>query len=655
MFVSDIEKENNFINRIKNKVKVLQMYSSAPANDIYYFGGSFDSSDYTDFTAVGDENKLPYINNGKAMLPTTSVSSWLPRRIFIDREESNGTEGNNHAVYSKSDETGETYRYYFLDSPTSRNVNNIIDNNPLTYFEYEQINVLDKNPKALNFEFSYMKQNSSTDSVQLRDWSTFTADPLKMTLTMESDTPQKANFIKVIPFFGNGGYISKDVVVKQILITDSSNREEDILNQSPIYISSSFIPSSVESARNFYYREANIKFSEKQIKKIKIYFEQANHVNTEIQHLYYKPQDALSTGQSNPYKGQERFNPTNPSVDEKDLYPNNPWSNFSYSLSSIIPSENSPNVLKALNANNQSLRVKLSRQVPEKSGNSIKINYNGKIYYISEFFYREWNPISKSLKNFDSITSQNSSQYLVEPDMKTGGIPSDGVISDSTDVTALSILGDIVNWFNTTTSQGSPLDKYKKLLAIENTSGITISSPAAIDPKANSTATKYNERNIDLNLSRQYERYKAERRSISLRDITVGYEQYVNTAEIISRRFDTSHNIDYLTISSETEMSGDIGVSDSNYIKYYISVDNGSNWTRISNIESDFSGIPEVIAFNQNVDDRFKLPGVEYINYPVVPQAVNSIIVKIVLTKPEGSNVTPIVYSYKVGAKVRKS
>lgn len=658
MFVSDIEKENNFINRIKNKVKVLQMYSSSPANDIYYFGGSFDNSDYIDFTAIEDQNKMPLIDNGKAMLPTKKSSLWSARRIFIDKEESNGTEGNNHAVYAKSDGTGEVYRYHFLDSPTSRNLNNLIDNNPLTYFEYEQINVLDKNPAAQPYEFSYIKQNSSGDAVQLKDWSKFTFDPLKMTLIMESDTPQRANYINIIPFFGNAGYISKDIVVRGITVTDSSNQDHDILNGSSIFISSSFIPSSIEAARNFYYREANIKFSEKQIKKIKIKFEQLNYTDTKIQHLYYKPQNNLSTGQQNPYLNQDRFNPYAPAA-PSDLYPSYPWQNVSFNLQSIVPSENSPNTLKALNANEQTLRVKLSRQIPEASGKSVRINYNGTIYYITGKFFKDFDSTNQTLNNFSSVNSTNFSQYLTTVYPSGGNSEQDGFISTETNpanqLVVQSILESIVGWFNTITVQGTPVQKYKQFFSIADSVSIVINSPASIDENINSISTRYNERNIDLKLTRNYEIYNAQRRSISLRDITVGYEEYSERAEIISRRFDTSNNIDYLTLSSETSVSGDIGISESDYIQYYISVDNGLNWIRISSIESDFSGVPEVLAFNQNIDNRFKLPGVEYLNYPVVPQLVNSVVVKIVMTKPSGNNVTPIIYSYKIGAKVRQS
>ena len=65
------------------------------------------------------------------------------------------------------------------------------------------------------------------------------------------------------------------------------------------------------------------------------------------------------------------------------------------------------------------------------------------------------------------------------------------------------------------------------------------------------------------------------------------------------------------------------------YIKYYISLDGGSSWIRVSPIESPLSEVGEVLAFNQNVDNTFKIPGVEYYNAPTVPENPKSLIVKI--------------------------
>jgi hypothetical protein len=87
----------------------------------------------------------------------------------------------------------------------------------------------------------------------------------------------------------------------------------------------------------------------------------------------------------------------------------------------------------------------------------------------------------------------------------------------------------------------------------------------------------------------------------------------------------------------------------------YISVDGGNNWIQISPIQLDFSGIPEVLLFNQSVLSEYRLSGASYLTYPAVPREVKSILVKIKITKKNRLNFTPSIYSYQLIAKVKRS
>ena len=127
MFTSEVEQENSFLNRIKNKIKVLQMYSSSPANDLFYVGSSFDNTDYIEYSKIESTDVLPTIDNGQMTLSKVTTSAWVPQRVFIEEASSNGVAGNNHSVYASA-EDNPPYRYFFQDSPTSRSINNVIDN-----------------------------------------------------------------------------------------------------------------------------------------------------------------------------------------------------------------------------------------------------------------------------------------------------------------------------------------------------------------------------------------------------------------------------------------------------------------------------------------------------------------------------------------------
>ena len=643
LFTSEIEQENKFTNRIKSKIKVLQMYSSSPANDLYYVGNSFDSSDYIDYNLIENKDNIPLIRNGEMTLNVTNSKIWNATSITVD-PQSNGIPGNNHAVYSTSD-VDNTVRYFFKDSPTSRNLNNIIDNNPLTFYEYEQINVLRKPENAKDFEFEYLGTQDNSKYI----WSSFSQDPLKLVLVLENQYPEYANFVNIVPYFGSNNYISKDIVVKEIEIIDKNDVVTKVLNGKEIYISSSLIPNSLDKSTNFFYREANIKFDQKIVKRIKIYLEQVDYTDTKIQHVYFKPVNNSSS--KNPYINQNRFDPMSPSVTAADLtYPDISWdpNKISFNSKQFVPSIDQPNFFKSEVSNTVGpVDISLSRQIPLKTGNSVRVKLiNGSYAYITGRFFQNFD--TNTLINYSNISLTNvdylPSQYITSSALLSTGGYANPFISQLSD--SDPILDQIVTWFNSTTSDGTKSEKYSKF-------GLDPAFAAEKIEVRSSDLSNQNKRYL-VSLLRQYEILDAQRRSISIRDITVGLEEYSPKSQMISRSFDFSSDIEYITMSVDSSFSGQIEANTSDYIKYYISIDGGSKWIQLSAIEDEFKGIPEVLSFNQNIDEKFKIPGVEYFNAPAIPSSVKSVLVKIEMLKPNGQNITPIVYSYKVGAKVKQ-
>jgi hypothetical protein len=202
-----------------------------------------------------------------------------------------------------------------------------------------------------------------------------------------------------------------------------------------------------------------------------------------------------------------------------------------------------------------------------------------------------------------------------------------------------------VTWFNTTNADGTSANKYTKF-------GLITGTVKRVE--TNSKDTSIEKRSYKVNLIRQYEILEAQRKSIGLRDIAIGLETYADAGQIVSRRYDTPSEIEYLTLSSESSFSGPISADVNDYIQYSVSFDDGVNWVQISSIESPFRNTPEVLAINQNIEERFRLPGVSYLFPPKIPASVKNFILKIDIKKPSSKNVTPILYSYKVGVKVKQ-
>lgn len=617
------------------------MYSSSPANDIFYLGGTFDSNEYIDYPSIQTNIPKPLIENGSLSLPVVSVSNWAPNRVAIDTVNSNGFEGNNHACYAVEEVDGEVFKYFFIDSPDSRNKNNIIDNNPLKFYEYEQVEIINKPVGAQDFEFKYLTTKSADQTAEQKDWSVFTEEPLKLTLEFSSGYSKKANFVKITPYFGSSNYISRDILVKKIEVTNSLNETEDILNGQSIYISSSFIPSSLEAARNFYYREAHIRFKEREVLKFKIFFEQLDSTPVKIKHLYFQP---IQTSETNPYSAQTRFNPYQPSTSSYQ-YQSIPWSNnVEVNLSGLIPEEGNPNKFKIPTVSTTVVPVKLTRQIPRASGKTISItSSSGQFKYITGQFFNTFN--SREEIKFPGISNPNfnASAFITTDAPRTDKVLDTAVIVNE----AISIdeLQQIINWFGTTDSL-TPEQKLNKF-GLDSGSVFQITDINSID-----TRTENIQKQVQL--IKRYEYLDGNRRSIGLRDVSFGYEQYAEATEIVSRQFDLPYEIEYLTLSSEFKFSGNLTSTEQDLIQYYISVDRGNNWIQISPIENPFVAVPEVIALNQNIDESFRLPGVGYYGQPSIPESIKGFSVKIKLKKPFGENITPLIYSYKVGAKVRQ-
>lgn len=210
LFNSEIQKENQFTNRIKSKVRLLQAYSEAPSEDLYYFSDSFENMDFIDLIKT-PSSLMALVKNGNASLSVSSYNNWNVKSVSIDENVSNGFIGNNHTVYAK-DNIDSNYRYMFQDNNSVGLLQNVTDTNPLTYFEYEGIcvNPIDKNQNgAKDFEFTY-EQISSLDgkkTTNYKNWSEKKLDtPLVLSLKLKANSSKKTNSISIIPYFGRSWF-----------------------------------------------------------------------------------------------------------------------------------------------------------------------------------------------------------------------------------------------------------------------------------------------------------------------------------------------------------------------------------------------------------------------------------------------------------------
>lgn len=194
-------------------------------------------------------------------------------------------------------------------------------------------------------------------------------------------------------------------------------------------------------------------------------------------------------------------------------------------------------------------------------------------------------------------------------------------------------------------------NEFKSSNVNRKTVSVTLIKKGANNNLTAGTSTTYN---VPIKIQREL--LPAERMSIGLRDVSFGYDIYSDYTEITSMPyyFDLPVESVILNIDSNENDLTSAGAE----ISAEISAD-GKTWIAIDAVQSGLSGtqdaIPEVVAFNQNIPTGYKLPGVSYFAHPDVPQEIKSLIVKLKIKKNTNYNVTPVLYSYTLGVKVKKS
>jgi hypothetical protein len=606
------------------------MYSNSPGNDLYYMGDSFDNLDFVDINKIGS-NRMALIKDGSAKLPIINTIPWIVSSVSIDNEESNGLIGNNHAVFNTGNVNTDT-KYYFEKDPRIGLIGNIIDDIPDTYFEYEAINIPTTERQARgakDFEFYYTKQVklNNQDVTQYSSWADHSlTDSLNLTLVLQSERPQKMNSLTVVPFFGQADLLYPEVEITKIIAINSDNNEVVDLISNSIFIGNTIVPQTIESMKNYNYEQCVVDFPEVKTKFIKVYFKQKSYNDVKIRHLYWKP----SVTSSSQFRNQNRFNP--------EILASTGYEQVSYNLSEIIPNIKTPNQFK-LNTNESTKKVNITAVLPHEYVPKYVVKYDQYLNHATPTPGQSWaTPNTFSVyyqgKEQDSFfgnraVEQIDTRYL--PTLSAQNAKLHDSITDA-EGTISYIRGKFV------TNYWKPINFLN--LATEQV-----------------TADIQNQRlNSLINLEKQYELYNGKKWSISINSIQPYYNSYANVGEIVSKPFEFPYNLKTLMISSETsnKVTGSATVNDINSVRYYVSADDGNSWISISPIENPFSGIPEILSFNENLEGSVRIPGVSYFNFPKVPREIRKIRVKIQLNKPTSSNISPIIHSYKLSAKVEQ-
>lgn len=143
--------------------------------------------------------------------------------------------------------------------------------------------------------------------------------------------------------------------------------------------------------------------------------------------------------------------------------------------------------------------------------------------------------------------------------------------------------------------------------------------------------------------------FNGKRWAIGIRDLLAQQVSYVETSAMISKPIKAGGLVDRVTLDADTYIPPSFA-SETSWIRYYISPDDGDTWVPISRVADDYLGLPEILAFNDPTPEAFQETGVQYVT---TQDPVESIRVKIEMERDATTSSTPLVRSYTVRIKRR--
>jgi len=550
---------------------------------------------------------------GAASLQFENSNSWIVKSVSVEESKSNGFMGNSHAAYVK-DDIDSNYKYSYQDNPSAGLLQNVVDSNPLTYFEYESIfvnkaDIAARGAKDYEFLYSYEEKTQNSTTTKYKSW--ISNDPqqnLKLVLSFKSDRAQKTNNISIIPFWGTDQNPNAELKIARVVAIDSSAKEIDLINE-PIYVGSSVVPSTIESSKNYFYDKVKLVFPEVTTAEIQVHMEQADSNNIKIKHMYWKP--LPSSGRLSALNTQTRFDPS--------ALSSLGFSEIQYNTFDLVPPVTRPNIYK---------------EQSDLSVKQINVTYKDqeKVDTYTITFQRQ---SGASLTKYYYTNSFTGFETLEKQQEKAASTDSGLAWKAESKEAADRVKG----YIDSKISSGEWSSSNFQNISIE-----TIK--AAFSPKTYTAS---------ISLKKDYEVYPAKRFAIGIRSIDIGYHIYAPKAEFVSSTYEFPYNVKNLTVSLDSKVDYKSTNPNEQLIKVYVSLDEAKNWIRISPIENPFIGIPEVLSFNEFIQSGEKVGGVGYYNSPAIPAETKRIKVKIEMFKPRYANVTPVIYSYKLMGRVEQS
>ena len=289
-----------------NKLKSLQLYTSAQNNEITIFGDYFKNDSQIDYDGLDQKNRALIDSERRLTLSKVNISSENPlsRSVIRVLPTSTGIPGRLVEVEELSRNTPVNpttqepiYRFKSQVDPRS-NLLYLTDESPATWFEYEKNLVSEQdriNAKNLNFTYTVSERNTDRGVAEIKypvpvgekiDWANGAVNgTLNLDLEFELDQIKTINEITYTPF-GLEDNKNGPVLVKYVETSIDKN-EWETLSPANVYIAQDASLNTARLANEVVVGTARWDVLSDQVRYIRFHIEQKNPIDTKIGHLYY--------------------------------------------------------------------------------------------------------------------------------------------------------------------------------------------------------------------------------------------------------------------------------------------------------------------------------------------------------------------------------
>lgn len=289
-----------------NKLKSLQLYTSAQNNEITIFGDYFKDDSQIDDNEIKQKDRALIDSERRLTLGKVNISSENPlsRSIIRVLSTSTGFPGRLVEIEELSRNTPTNpitqesmYRFKAQVDPRS-NLLHLTDQSPATWFEYEKNLVSDQDrtgAKNLNFTYTVSERNTDKGIAEVKypvpvgekiDWANGPVNGvLNLDLEFELDQVKTINEITYTPF-GLQDNASSPVLVKLVETSVDKNNWET-LYPTNVYIAQDASLNTARLANEVVVGVARWDVPNDQVRYIRFHLEQKSPIDTKIGHLYY--------------------------------------------------------------------------------------------------------------------------------------------------------------------------------------------------------------------------------------------------------------------------------------------------------------------------------------------------------------------------------